>query len=273
MRHPLRLAIVLTSGAAVLVGASLLAVYRASQQVPEFYRQAIHADAQRQEAASQEMLRTATALVNDAQKEGVWEAEFTEEQINGWLAVDLVANHGQALPPEVRDPRLDIHPTGAKIGWRWSGEDLSTVFSLDVQLGLTEPNKIALTIRGARAGTVPLPLGQVLDTVTNAAREMNLQLAWKKSGGHPVALVTVPAPDCEEKKTIVVESIELREGALYLAGKTIPGEEWSATRDWSAFLDQIGEYPRQIEEDDTGPASTARRTQGEDQSDASRKVQ
>src|SRR5688572_28758959 len=93
MRHPLRLAIVLTSGAAVLAVASLLAVYRASQQVPDFYREAIIADSQRQAAASKEMLRTATALVNDAQQEGEWEAEFTEEQINGWLAVDLVENH------------------------------------------------------------------------------------------------------------------------------------------------------------------------------------
>jgi hypothetical protein len=281
MRHPLRVAIVLASGIAVLVVASLLAVYRASQQVPEFYRLAIHCDAQRREAASKEMLRTATALVNNAQKEGVWEAEFTEEQINGWLAVDLVENHGQALPPEVRDPRVAIHSNGAKIGWRWSGDELSAVFSLDVLLGLAEPNQIALTIRGARAGTVPLPLGQVLDTVTNAARELNLQLTWKKSGGHPVALITIPAPDSEEMKMIVVETIELRQGALYLAGKTIPGEEWSATRDWSDFLDQIGEHPRQIgapAEASTAPRSSpsiqaARRPANEDQSDASRKLQ
>src|SRR5687767_2691292 len=124
MRQPLRLAIVLTSGAAILAVASLLAVYRASQQVPDFYREAITADTQRQAAASKEMLRTATALVNNAQHEGEWEAEFTEEQINGWLAVDLVENHGQALPPEVQDPRVSIRPDGAKIGWRWRGDDL-----------------------------------------------------------------------------------------------------------------------------------------------------
>src|SRR6188474_2649804 len=102
MRQRLRLAIVITSGAAVLVAVTLLAVYRASQQVPEFYREALSGDTQRHAAASQEMLRTATALANDVQKEGEWQAEFTEEQINGWLAVDLAENHGKALPPEVR---------------------------------------------------------------------------------------------------------------------------------------------------------------------------
>ena len=143
-------------------------------------------------------------------------------------------NHGQALPKEVQQPRVAIRPEGAKIGWRWNGDDLSTVFSLDVQLGLTEPNVLALTIRGARAGTVPLPLGQVFDTVTTAAQEMNLQMQWKKSGGNPVALVTIPAPDSEDKKLIVVETLELREGSIYLSGRTVPGEEWSATRDCTA---------------------------------------
>ncbi len=258
MRQPLRIAIVLASGAGILIGASVLAVYRASQQVPDFYAQAITADTQRQAAASKEMLRTATTLVNAAQKEGVWEAEFTEEQVNGWLAVDLVENHGQVLPREVHDPRVAIRPDGLRLGWRWRGDELSTVFSLDVQLGLSEPNVVALTVRGARAGTVPLPLGKVLDTVTNAAREMNLRLEWKKSHGHPVALVRVPAPDSEEQKIIIVEHLELREGAIYLSGRTVPGEEWSATRDWTAFLEQIGEHGEtETQATKTGPVQAA----------------
>lgn len=277
MRHWLRIAIVLASGGAILTVASLLAVYRASQQVPEFYREAITADSQRQAAASKEMLRTASALVNSVQKAGEWQAEFTEEQINGWLAVDLVENHGQALPAEVRDPRVSIRPDGIKIGWRWMGEDLSAVFSLDVQLGLAEPNVLALTIRGARAGTVPLPLSQVLDTVAEAAGQMNVPLKWKKSGGHPLALISVPAPDSDEKKAIVVERLELRQGAVYLSGRTIPGEDWAATRDWDNFLNQIGEHPRKTEAatDESQPpaALQAARQTGKDQASASRKVQ
>jgi hypothetical protein len=275
MRPWLRIAIVLVSGGAILAGASLLAVYRASQQVPEFYREAITSDTSRQAAASKEMLRTATALVNNAQKSGDWEAEFTEEQINGWLAVDLVQNHGQALPSEVHEPRISLSPDGIKIGWRWTGEELSAVFSLDVQLGLTEPNVLALTIRGARAGTVPLPLSQVLDTVSEAAGQMNVPLQWKKSGGHPVALITVPAPDSEDRKAIVVDHLELREGAIYLSGRTLPGEEWTATRDWASFLEQIGEHRRETDVSQTSDqrpsALQAARRESEDQS-SSRKV-
>lgn len=272
MRHPLRFAIVLAGGAAVLVGVTLLAVYRASQQVPDFYREAINSDTQRQAAASKEMLRTATALASDVQKDGIWQAEFTEEQINGWLAIDLAENHGRALPPQVQDPRVALRPEGAKIGWRWNSDGLSTVFSVDAQFGLAEPNVVALTIRGAKAGSVPLPLNRILDTVTAAAQELNLHLQWKTSGGHPVALFTVPAPDSEEKKTIVVESLQLRQGSIFLSGKTLPGEEWSATRDWSAFLEQMGGQPREAGEN-ASPVETASRPKIGDQPEASRKVQ
>jgi hypothetical protein len=276
MRPWLRIAITLISGAAILAGASLLAVYRASQQVPDFYREAITSDTTRQAAASKEMLRTASALVSNAQKSGEWEAEFTEEQINGWLAVDLVQNHGQALPPEVRDPRVSLQPDGIKIGWRWTGEDLSAVFSLDVQLGLTESNVLALTIRGARAGTVPLPLSQVLDTVSEAAGQMNIPLQWKKSAGHPVALITVPPPDSDDKKAIVVDHLELRQGALYLSGRTLPGEDWSGSRDWANFLEQMGEHPREIDVAKTAKeqpaAMQAARRDNADQSSSQRKV-
>jgi hypothetical protein len=268
MRHPLRLAIVLTGSAAVLLVVSLGAVYRASQQVPEFYQEAIRGDAQRQAAASKEMLRTATALASDVQKEGEWQAEFTEEQVNGWLAVDLAENHGKALPPEVHDPRVAIRPDGVKIGWRWNSDGLSTVFSLDAQFGLAEPNVVALTIRGAKAGKVPLPLNRILDTVTAAAQEMNLHLQWKTTRGHPVALFTVPEPDSEEQKTIVVETLELRHGSIFLSGKTLPGEEWSATRDWTAFLEQMGEHAEPPQE-----IKTARRPNFANQDEASRNVQ
>lgn len=225
MRKPLRIAVVVGSGLLVLVVSGGLAVYRASQQVPEFYKQAITADTTRQAAASKQMLQQATTLVSDAQKPGQWQAEFTDEQINGWLAVDLVKNHGDALPTEIKEPRVAIRPDGASIGWRWQTPELSTVFSLDLELYLAEPNVIALAIRGAHAGRVPLPLTKILDEVSAAAGNLNLHVRWLQAEGDPVALVTIPPPEDNDKKLIVIETIELRQGSIFLAGKTVPRED------------------------------------------------
>ena len=72
-------------------------LYVGSQHVPEFYQQAIEADPEEQRIASTEMFNSTAALVRDASREGRWEATFTIEQINGWLAVDLVENYPNLL--------------------------------------------------------------------------------------------------------------------------------------------------------------------------------
>jgi hypothetical protein len=203
-----------------------VALYQASQQVPTFYQQALAADTSRQEVASQQMLRQATTLVSETQKPGIWEAEFTDEQVNGWLAVDLVKNHAKSLPDEVSDPRVAILPDGARIGWRWESKEISTVFSLELDLYLIEPNVLALEVRAAQAGTVPLPLSHVLDKVTRAAEALQLPLRWVETDqGHPTALVKIPPPESDDKRAVVIEEIELREGSIFLAGKTVPMSE------------------------------------------------
>jgi hypothetical protein len=215
--------IVLAGGGLLLLATGMgVAVYQASQQVPDFYQEALTADVVRQEAASRQMLQQATTLVNEAQKPGIWRAEFTDEQINGWLAVDLEQKHPDALPKQVSDPRVAIRSDGARIGWRWNTEGLSTVFWLDMDVYLAEPNVLALEIRGAQAGTVPLPLSRVLDEVTRVASSLDLQVSWAESEGHPTALLKIPPPEEEDNKAVIVDDVELRDGSLYLSGKTVP---------------------------------------------------
>lgn len=222
MRRPLRKVLLAGGGVLLLAAGMAVAVYRASQQVPDFYEQALVADVARQEVASRQMLQQATTLVNETQKPGVWQAEFNDEQINGWLAVDLEQKHPDALPKQVSDPRVAIRSDGARIGWRWNTEGLSTVFWLDMDVYLAQPNVLALEIRGAQAGTVPLPLARVLDEVTRVASSLDLQVSWAESEGHPTALLKIPPPEEDDDKAVIVEDIELRDGSIYLSGKTVP---------------------------------------------------
>ena len=50
---------------------------------------------------------------------GRWQALFTAEQINGWMAVDLARNFPNTLPPGVVDPRVDIRPEGVTVACRY----------------------------------------------------------------------------------------------------------------------------------------------------------
>ena len=206
--------------ALLVVGGGLFTLHRASQYVPEFYGPAIQADPADQEDASDKMLQKAAALVSDVGNEDEWKSLFTEDEINGWLAVDLVENHPDALPPSVTDPRVSIEPDRLTLACRYDRGGWKCVLSVVADVYLAEPNVVALRIRKARAGAVPLPLDEVLDRITTAARKMDFELRWQQAEGDPVALVSIRPPRDEEKRVVRIESIKLGDGEVYLAGSS-----------------------------------------------------
>lgn len=209
------------AAAVILLLAGMAWMYQASQAVPDFYQEAlVSVPAVEQEQASDEMVEQATALVNEVRRTGDWEALFTDEQINGWLAVDLVKNHPGLLPKEAKDPRVVITPNGAKLACRWDNGQFETIFSLDGDIYLTEPNVVALRIRGARAGALPLPLDSILEAIRKAAADAELPISETQADGDPVVMITIPPPEGAERTSVWVENLELRDGAVYLAGRT-----------------------------------------------------
>lgn len=200
----------------------LASLYWASQQAPEFYQKAIQADPAREATASDQMLQETTALASDVRHEGAWQGVFTAEQINGWLAVDLERNHPGMIPAGASDPRVSIKPEELIVACHYQAHGIQTVLWLSVDTYLAEPNVVALRIKKARAGLLPLPLDQVLDTVSLAAQRLDLHLEWRQSDGDPVALLTIPPQRAGDDKQIRVESMKLADGEVYLAGVTEP---------------------------------------------------
>ncbi|MCH8042310.1 MAG: hypothetical protein IID44_01200 [Planctomycetes bacterium] len=203
---------------AVLLGSG----YFATQQVDALYREALDVDAATQALRSDEMLQRATTLRNDLQKEGAWEALFTDEQMNGWLADDMVRNHPDLLPAEVTDPRVTISPEAITLYFRYQGESFSTVLSVSFDVYLAEENVIGLRLDSARAGALPVPMSQVIEYIQEAAVAMELKIEWKQSDGDPVALITIPPQRDDGNQLLRIEQLRLDEGKIYIAGRIDP---------------------------------------------------
>ena len=197
-----------------------LCVYQATQSVPEFYELALAADPVEQKYASNEMFNRSTRLIQDVKKQKRWQASFTAEQINGFLAVDLQKKFPRMLPGEIRDPRVAIREDGLSLGCRYDNGSIETVLSVNMQVYLSAPDVVAVRIESARAGSLPLPLSKVLDSISAAARAAKWNVVWKQEDGDPVALLTVPPPRDASDQPITLESIELGEGEVYVAGST-----------------------------------------------------
>ena len=224
MRRLLRIGLLLLCVVLAAAGILLLVAYRAIQHAPDFYREALLAESAEQKKAADRMLQQATTLHNSVRHEGQWHAEFTADEINGWLATDLARNQPQSLPDGFRDPRVKIDPDGITLACQVERRGLHAVVSLNFDVYLDAPGVLAVRIRRARAGAVPWPLGQVLEAISQAARRANLRIQWRQSGNDPVALISIPSADGSNARIIRVDKIQLVEGAIQIAGATERGK-------------------------------------------------
>lgn len=208
--------------AAATVAVALWGLYAAIQGVPSFYRSAVERDETLAVRSSDEFLQQAAATASDVRKPGRWEAVFTADQINGWLAVDMPRNHPGLLPETLLDPRIELSDGDVTLACRYAGAELNAVLTISCDIYLAGPNVLAIRIKGARAGLLPLPLGKIIDGISYTARALELPLEWRRTGGDPVALLSMAplsGPGSAHRR-IQLDTIELRDGELFVSGET-----------------------------------------------------
>jgi hypothetical protein len=238
-------ALLVTTLAIVAVCAALLVgLYRASQQVPDFYQRALVTTAADREG-SERFERQALALHNQVRHPGQWEARFTEDEINAWLAAVLPEKFPEALTSGVSDPRVAIEGDTMRLAVRYERGSTSTIVSLAARARLTdEPNEIAVEIRDVRAGSLPVPLARFLDEIKLHAVHAGLALRWTEAAGQPVALVRLPL-DAKNSpgKRLRLERLQMDGQALVVGGRTeeLPEAQSLAGSNDQGRNDQAGE--------------------------------
>jgi len=217
LARPFRLVAFAVGGLLLLAIVGGVVLYRAAGYVPQFYQQAILVDQAARREGSDRMLPRSTALASDLKRGGRWAAWFTAEEINGWLAVDLVENHPGSLPPGLEAPRVAIGPGRVMLGCRYRLGPIQSVLWLEVEPYLTGRNAVAFRIHQIHAGWLPVPMRRVLANIDEAVRQADLRIEWSQSHGDPVALISLP-PHREAGNRFTLDALRLTEGKLYAAG-------------------------------------------------------
>src|SRR5689334_17180924 len=127
MARKFRIAAVGTLTIALLIVAVLGGAYYAAQRVEPYYEQALHTEPAVLEQGRRELESRASALYSDANQIGRWQAMFTVEQINGWLATQLANGQGGGLPENIRDPRIALAQDRLTLGFRTKSSGVDTV--------------------------------------------------------------------------------------------------------------------------------------------------
>jgi hypothetical protein len=213
-----------------IIAASLLAIglivavwlWRTTRYVPEFYEAAVQASPPNVTAEVEGLREEFSELRGDASRPGGWNAEFTDDQINAWLIQQLMVDYPSLLPQGVSDPRVVIREGRLLAAARFRNEHFDTVVSVELTAELTpQPNVLAVRLMNLKAGALPLPIGSLIDGLTQEAAKRSLDLRWQSDDTGNVALVTIPSDHPKyPHKPVIVESIRFAEGTLIIEGIT-----------------------------------------------------
>jgi hypothetical protein len=78
---------------------------------------------------------------------------------------------------------------------------------------------LAIRIRSARAGAIPVSLSQFLRAISDAARRAKVKIEWRQADGDPVAILSL-TPAGGSDKRVLLETLRLGDGKISLAGRT-----------------------------------------------------
>jgi hypothetical protein len=211
-----------------LLGSGAGGLWWALGYQPDFYRERVQISPARRHAEAQLFEARSLQLRNDIANEARWEAVFTDEQVNAWLAEDLVTSLADLIPPGVGDPRIVFQPDRVTLAFRYEDGPIRSVVWAVVRIALARDNELTLTLEGVRAGALPVPHDRLLRRFTEHAHARGLDLRWERDGDLPMALIRyTPSP---KRRDLVLETLQVADGWIRLAGRSAPARVAVAPR-------------------------------------------
>lgn len=217
-------------GIALLLSAGLLAL----RHVSEPFASSRALDISTATLRCDEALSQAAGLASSRRMNRNWSLDLPEDQINGWLTIDLPRNHGYLLPVGFSEPRVALRENCVLLAGRYQKWGLSTALLLELNVDLSEPNLLSVRFERAQAGALPLPMADALALVGSLADDLDLHVTWRQAEGDPVALLRLPpaAPgdDALMLEALLIEGGRLRASGGFQRGRDLPLAAEPATR-------------------------------------------
>lgn len=211
----------LASLAAIALGGIVVALGREQP----FYTAALATEPTQLAAASRELESRASALYSETRHVGTWQAAFTEDQINGWLALRLGSNYADELQTSFAEPRVAIEDDAVALAFQTRRGGIDTVVTAKAKVLLTDDGNVAIRLVSVHAGALPIPPLQVAEQISRACRQLKLPISWTQIDGQPVAVLAINRGVAARDTRLALDALQIQPGAIYMAGQTLPVED------------------------------------------------
>jgi hypothetical protein len=185
---------------------------------PSYYRHIVEQSRQQREGKARKFVAQSLQLRNDICNEPTWEAVFTDQEVNAWLAEDLVTHFADQLPSEVNEPRVLFELDRVILAFQLRQRGVQSVITVVARPRVPEGNTVELTLEKIRAGILPVPADNVLDRIIEYARCHGIDVEWTRKDGYPVVLIRY-TPNLD-RDDVQLEEVQIRSGQMRLAGRS-----------------------------------------------------
>lgn len=198
----------------ILVASAAGSFWWAVARTPDFYRQAQSQtlDLKARKTESDDFVRNTLQLTQQVQHADSWGTEFTDTQVNNWLAEEFAHKFSDVLPEGISEPRVQFVDDRLLIGFRYQQGGWNSIVSIEARPWVPEPNKLAIQINSIRAGSVPVPLEEILEELRQRVETNGWRTEWRTNDGHDVVIVHLSSGKSDEPvlDAIVVSDRKLR---------------------------------------------------------------
>jgi hypothetical protein len=185
---------------------------------PYYYRAMVGLSREQRAGRAKKFVAQSLQLRNDICNEPNWEAVFTDQEVNAWLAEDLVTHFADRLPPEVHEPRLLFEPDRIILAFQLRQGGVQSVITVVARPRVPGGNTIELTLEKIRAGILPVPADNILDRIIEYARSHGIDAEWARKEGYPVVVMRYTPHN--EREDVQLEELQIRDHQIRLAGRS-----------------------------------------------------
>lgn len=209
------------------VGLCLGGLYYLAKREPDFYNRPPSPDGFETRERAAQLLTRVQGLKNEIRSRYEWGETFTAEDLNCFFAENMGHKGGLSalLPESVHSPRVAIDGDRLKIGFKYGAGFWSTVVWVELKVWLVkdEPNLVAVEVCDLRTGSLPIGSQSVLDSISESAREWNIEVTWYRNGSNPVGLFRFFANQVGQPSSQIL-TLEVKDGKITVAGRSAPDQ-------------------------------------------------
>jgi hypothetical protein len=206
----------------VVVAGGLYSTYQATQTAPDFYKTVVAKPVAQtnappvREVAEEQIEKVETA----AKAKSNWKFEFTQDQINEFLAKDLPEQAPNLLPKNIKDPRIKIEPGKALLGCQYDSENFKAVLWIETEAAVADDGKsIRLIPKSAGAGMLPMPLSRLFERLKGLRGKTGaVVIEFNSEPPESITLRLRPEALAPEQADYHIDSIRLEAEKLSLEG-------------------------------------------------------